>query len=548
MKEQIRKDHSIGHYKLIGTIVITVITLTMISCAQLGIPTGGPKDTQEPVLIEANSSPNYQTYFNDKKIVFEFDEWIVIQNPIEEVVVSPPLSYPFKFEVKGKRTIFTFSEEEVLKPDATYQINFGDAIRDFTVGNVLKNFIFVFSTGDKIDSLSISGSVVDAYDNKPREGVLVMLYDDLSDTVVTTSKPFYFTKTDDQGAFSLKNLREDTFRIYALKDENVNYIYDLPTEQIGFLDSLIILKDTITKVIDLEIFDEVDEPQLLSTKQAKKGLIKALYNRLPDDYVVNDINGNEITATTSGDTVLIWHTELDNDSTFYLIKYDDRQDTIFNKRARDSMSDGNLSFAKTQNKNISIYRDDSIRLEFTHYLKASDSLKLSLSDSSAVYDLIDYTYEARSLILRYDSLEVDSTYDLTLYPDLVEDIYGLRIKDTTTFTVTVKDPGELGNLNINVTNVDTTSYAIHVIKAETVIKKMTIKTDTSFQLNRLESGMYSLRVIEDVVQDNMWTPGDVILKRQSERLVEVPLEELRAGWDIEFTLDINQVFDGIKSQ
>ena len=548
MKQQIHINKSTRYYESIAMLMVIGLLLALISCAQLGTPTGGPKDEQEPVLIEATSSPNYQTHFNEKKIIFEFDEWIVVQNPIQEVVVSPPLSYPFKFEVKGKKTVFTFSDDEILKPDATYQINFGDAIRDFTVGNVFKNFIYVFSTGDKIDSLSISGNVVNAYDNKPREGVLVMLYDDLSDTVVTNSKPFYFTKTNDQGAFSLKNLRNDTFRIYALIDENVNYIYDLPTEQIGFIDSLIMLNDTITSEINLEIFDEVDEPKLLSTKQSKKGLIKTLYNRRPYDYEVVDVDGKEIYSTFDGDTILIWHYEMDNDSSFYLIKYDDKQDTILNKKSRNSMAEEKLTLASTQKKKFSIYKGDSIRIQFNHYLKASDSVSLVLSDSVVMHDLVDYVYEARSLILKYDSLEVDSTYDLTLYPDSIEDIYGHKYQDTTIFKVTIKDPDELGNMNVTVINVDTIAYSIHLLKAEKVIKKMAVRNDTIFQLNRLESGNYSLRVIEDMIEDNMWTPGDVILKRQSERLREVPLEELRAGWDIDFTLDINQVFDGIKSQ
>ena len=239
---------------------------------------------------------------------------------------------------------------------------------------------------------------------------------------------------------------------------------------------------------------------------------------------------------------------MDNDSSFYLIKYDDKQDTILNKKSRNSMAEEKLTLASTQKKKFSIYKGDSIRIQFNHYLKASDSVSLVLSDSVVMHDLVDYVYEARSLILKYDSLEVDSTYDLTLYPDSIEDIYGHKYQDTTIFKVTIKDPDELGNMNVTVINVDTIAYSIHLLKAEKVIKKMAVRNDTIFQLNRLESGNYSLRVIEDMIEDNMWTPGDVILKRQSERLREVPLEELRAGWDIDFTLDINQVFDGIKSQ
>ena len=273
-----------------------------------------------------------------------------------------------------------------------------------------------------------------------------------------------------------------------------------------------------------------------------------LYNILPDDYEIIDINGNNVNATADGDTILIWHNEMNNDSSFYFINYDERQDTILNKRSRVSMTEEKLTLAKSQKKDISFYQADSIRIDFNHYLKASDSLNISLSDSMGIYPIAEYKYDAQSLILKYDSLQIDSVYDLTLYPNSVEDIYGLQMQDTTSLKVTIKDPGELGNLNINVINVDTKSYSVHVLLSNDVINKIAVKKDTSFQVNRLEPGKYSLRVIEDLVEDNKWTPGDVILKRQSERLKEVPLEELRAGWDINFTLDINQVFDGVKSQ
>lgn len=530
------------------TIVVICFSVLCVSCAKLGTPTGGPKDTAAPKVIEEKSSTNYQTNFTEREVVLEFDEWVVIQNPIQEVVVSPPLSYPFKYEVKGKRTVFSFSEKEELKPDATYQINFGDAVKDFTAGNVFKNFIFVFSTGDKIDSLSMSGTVVNAYDKKPREGVLVMLYDNVSDTVVSTTKPFYFTKTDDKGTFSLQNLRKDTFRIYALKDENVNYIYDLPTEQVGFLDSLIVLDDSITTTIDLEIFDELDKPRLINFTQDKKGLIKAIYNRLPENYNVISANGEAVNYTTDKDTVMIWHNRLDEDSTTYLIKYDDQQDTIINKKSRKTMKDEKLSLAKTQKKTVTAYKGDSISIHFNHYLMTSDSMQMTLSDTTRTYPESNYRLDGKSLVIKYDSLEIAQKYDLIIFPNSIRNIYGLTIKDTLELSVSIKDPADLGKIKINVINAEDIQYAIHLVKSEQVIREASIRNDTSYHIRRLEAGAYSLRVIEDLVPDNMWTPGNVILKRQSERIKEVPLEELRAGWDIEFELDIKQIFDGAKSQ
>jgi len=527
---------------------IAIICMMCISCAKLGTPSGGPKDTQEPRIIEEGSSPNYQTNFNEQEVVLEFDEWVVVQNAIKEVVVSPPLSYPFKFEVKGKKAVFSFSENEELKPDVTYQINFGDAVKDFTAGNVFKNFVYVFSTGDKIDSLSMNGTVVDAYDKKPAKDVLVMLYDNISDTVISTIKPFYFTKTDDSGSFQLQNLRSDTFRIYTLKDENVNYIYDLPNEQVGFLDSLIVLNDTTTVSVDLEIFDELDEPRLINYKQDKKGLIKAIYSQLPEKYNVMDTTDTNAQYTTDKDTLIIWHNQLNNDSMYYLVKYDNKIDTIINKKSRKTMIDEKLTLAKGQKKSITAYKGDSISIQFNHYLMPSDSMQLSLSDTIQTYPESDYRIDRKQLVLEYDSLDINQKYDLTILPGSIKNIYGITIQDTLNFSVKIKDPSTQGKINITVVNNDGKQYALHLVKSDQVIRKETVRNDTSYQIKKLEAGNYILRVIEDIVPDNKWTPGNVILKRQSERIKEVPLEELRAGWDIEFELDINQIFDGVKSQ
>jgi len=522
--------------------------IVVVSCARLGAPTGGPKDETPPKLIDELSSDNYQTNFTEQKIVFEFDEWIVIQNPIQEVVVSPPLSYPFKFETKGRAAIFSFSENEELKPDVTYQINFGDAVKDFTVGNVFKNFIYVFSTGDKIDSLSMSGTIVNALDGKPREDILLMLYDNLSDTCITTIKPFYFTRSDNEGAFKLENLRQDTFRIYALKDENVNYIYDLPLEQVGFLDTLIVLNDTTEFVFDLELFDEIDDPVLIDSKQEKKGLIKTVYNVLPNEFTVTDLQGTNLNYTTDKDTIMLWHNIMNSDSTQFIISYENGSDTIINKRSRKSMIEEKLKLNKSQRENIAMYEGDSIRIEFNHYLVDNDSIKLTLTDTINSYIQNAYRLEKRQLIVYYDSLKHSNEYSLEILPNTISNIYGINNLDTVKMKIIVQDPGTLGNLNMNVINTQNSNYAIQLIKADAVIKEMSAISDTSYIVNKLESGMYSLRVIEDIVPDGKWTPGNVLLKRQSEKIKEVPLEELRAGWDIEFELDINKVFNGVKSQ
>ena len=126
---------------------------------------------------------------------------------------------------KLKKLRFEFAEEEVLKEDATYSINFGDAVKDLTEGNPVPNFKFVFSTGDFIDSLKMEGTIVDALTGKPVEDVLYMLYKNLADSVVQTEKPFYFGKSDKTGTFTIENIKAGQYKAFALEDQDVNYLY-----------------------------------------------------------------------------------------------------------------------------------------------------------------------------------------------------------------------------------------------------------------------------------------------------------------------------------
>jgi len=275
---------SLGLKKRIQVFSMLVAMIVAQSCAQFSTPKGGPPDETAPSMNLEESTPNKQTNFDQRKIELEFDEWIQLKNPTQEVLVSPPLSYPPKITSRGKKLVFEFNEEEVLKDSTTYQINFGKSIQDLTAGNPVENFIFLFSTGDEIDDLSIGGKVVDSATGKGLKDVVVLMYDDLSDTCFANNKPLYLTRTLEEGKFKLENLRSDTFQIFALKDENVSYTYDLPTEQVAYLDSFIVLKDTTLQSLELSMFDEEDDPLLVEARQRKRGLINLIYKPPLRDY------------------------------------------------------------------------------------------------------------------------------------------------------------------------------------------------------------------------------------------------------------------------
>lgn len=291
-------------------------SLVLISCAKTGNLYGGPEDKQPPQINEKKSTPNYQTNFAERQIILQFDEFVEIKNIDKEVLISPPMEKNPKINQRGKKITVIFDEEEVLREDATYSIQFGESIRDFTAGNILKDYKFVFATGDQLDSLTFSGQVVDAFTGDPVEKALIMLYDKLSDSIVAQERPFYLMKTDKEGKFKLENLRQDTFKVVALKDVNVNYKYDLDAEGIGFMDSTIMLTDSLSIQPTVSLFYKELPTKLVSKDFKTFGKLVHIFSSEVDsslaEYSLSDPAPVFVREEIS-DTLTLWYTsELDS--------------------------------------------------------------------------------------------------------------------------------------------------------------------------------------------------------------------------------------------
>ncbi|MCK5066119.1 MAG: Ig-like domain-containing protein [Bacteroidales bacterium] len=230
-----------------------------LSCAQQGSPSGGPRDEDPPQVLESDP-PNYSTRFEEKKILITFDEYIVLDNVNQELIVSPPMEKNPEVKLRKRTLIIEF--EELLKENTTYTFNFGDAIKDLHEGNKLQNFEYVFSTGDVLDSMSIKGTLKYAETlEKPKEPISIMLYSDLRDSVPLTEIPLYVGRSNDSGVFSVNNLRPDEYKIFALKDGNNNFLFDLPSEEIAFLDtSLTVNTDFVRQLLGIEAPDSTGMP------------------------------------------------------------------------------------------------------------------------------------------------------------------------------------------------------------------------------------------------------------------------------------------------
>ncbi len=251
---------------MVRLVFLSIVFVLFLGCAQQGSPTGGPRDEDPPVVVECIPE-NYSTGFSASRITITFDEYVQLDNINQELIVSPPMAE--KPEVKLRKRSMLIELKDSLKANTTYTLNFGSAIKDLHEGNELLNYEYVFSSGEVLDSLSVRGSLKYAFDlSVPEEPVSILLYDDLRDSVPLLDIPLYVGRSNDSGVFSVNNLRADTFKVFALKDGNYNLRFDLPTEEIAFLDTNLVLDASRNKQL-LEALGPIDTlPSQPDTVQA----------------------------------------------------------------------------------------------------------------------------------------------------------------------------------------------------------------------------------------------------------------------------------------
>ena len=233
----------------IPLLIVAILAWIVIisSCANQGMPTGGPRDSIPPILLE--TSPQFKELnFNGNKVQFTFNEYIVSDEVSEMLVISPPLEKKPIIRTKGKSLIVQFNEE--LKDSTTYSFDFKNSIADNNEKNPYKNMRFSFSTGDTYDSLRVAGRLMDAFNLEPVESGLILLQKNLHDSAVYSVRPNYIAKTDEKGVFMIDNIAPGKYHLFAINDANNDLIYNEGAEEFAFVDSLVIPS--------AEFFEELD--------------------------------------------------------------------------------------------------------------------------------------------------------------------------------------------------------------------------------------------------------------------------------------------------
>ena len=249
---------------LIPAVPVAFILGSMLfshSCANTTTPpSGGDKDTIPPFITELYPLPgSINVPVKKTQLKLTFNEYVTVKD-MKSLFLSPPMEKAPKYKLKGKSVVVYFEDD--LDSNKTYTLDVTNAIADNNEGNMYPGYTLVFSTGDTVDSMMVTGIVQDCNTLEPIKGATVMLYKDHADSAVFLKRPDAAIKTDDWGFFCLRNIQDTCFRMYAIIDENNNNKYDPESERIAFIDSLVtpvtVVNDSLPEVIKYEMIDTVN--------------------------------------------------------------------------------------------------------------------------------------------------------------------------------------------------------------------------------------------------------------------------------------------------
>ncbi len=521
-------------------LILNLAVLLFSSCASVQSPTGGPRDSIPPKIVK-ETPKNLTRNFAAEEIQIQFDEFIKLTNEFSEISISPALDVLPEFKAKKQNLEIKFSQP--LEANTTYTINFGKAITDVNESNILTNYTYVFATGNQIDSLSLSGNVTSSLTKEKLKDVTVFILPTSQDSLFGKKRASFFTTTDTAGNFSLRNLREDTYRIYALNEQGGgDRIYNGQNEEIGFLDKPILLNKN-TDNIRLEVFKAV--PKIFSVSDRKiesDGRILLTFNKplLKPSVTIIDPVAAEATKTfeisNSRDTALIWLPELAFDSIKVSVSDSGIPvDTVLIRRnKRDTY---NRSVLVTDNITGPKLRPKSdVVLRMSSPIASAQESNISLLEDSVVvkFQLSKQTASTRTYNLKYP-WKLNKEYILRFNENAFTDIYGNKSKlYIKRFNLDTED--NYGNISIKVTVPDTVgSYIVQWMdEKETVYRQDVITKNTTLNYLTYPTAKYRVRVIYDANKNGIWDTGNVFTTQQPEKTWTFDkVISLRPNWDLE---------------
>lgn len=527
--------------RFLSSIFILLIALSTVQCARRGRPSGGPRDETPPVLIKADPV-NESVEFKGQSFKLYFDEYVQLKNIDQQLIVSPPLKYPVEFSPSLRASkVIEVIIADTLQENTTYAFNFGQSIEDYNEGNPLSFFRYVFSTGSVLDSLSLKGTVKDAFMPEPESFISVMLYrrdSTYTDSAVYKRPPSYITSTmDSLKVFELKNLREGTYEVFALKDNNNNNLFDPLVDQIGFLDRAVeIPKDS---VVSLKTFFENPDFSIAFPKLETNNRIRIGYFGTPKDLKItplNELNKEaqfRLLREGEKDSLNYWIKNLKADS--LVLKVEERTsgflDTL-NIKIRtldsDSLVIKSLSF---KNKDLI----DPFLIEANTPIERIDPSKISIIDKDTINTPFNASLDSvkNQLVIDFEK-QLENSYFIYLMPGALEDFYE-HTNDSLRYNLSIKKLTYYGTLNLSINRITQDPIIIELLDEKLSVQRRIVHPkENSLSFKHLEPQKYYIRVFLDSNENGEWDPGS-LLKKQKAELVHYHSEliDVRSNWDIQ---------------
>ena len=341
---------------------LLAVAAFLYSCASVGSLGGGDYDEEPPKFLKGNPAPG-ELNASRKRVTIEFDEYLKLDKPQEKIVMSPPQLQQPNVRASGKKVLIDL--QDTLIPNTTYTIDFGVAIQDNNEGNPLENFVYTFSTGERLDTMEVSGTVLNAMNLEPIKGIMVGLHTDLEDSAFI-SKPFdRVGRTDSRGKFTIKGIAPGSYHIFALQENDQNYHYSQPTEMVAFNDSLVIPSFELRMRQDTTWIDSLVIDTIVERKYT---------HYLPDDIVLRSFINNKkeqrlakSERTTKKDFTLFFTAPADTFPTIKGLNFDETDAFVIEKLTE------RIDTLKYWIRDSLIYNIDTLRMEVSYLF--TDSLK-----------------------------------------------------------------------------------------------------------------------------------------------------------------------------
>jgi len=469
---------SVGYILSIG-IISCIIQVCISGCANIIPPGGGPRDSIPPHLLIAvpkDSAINVNT----TRITLTFDEFIEVKDVQQNLIVSPFPKNTATVDYKLRNVSIRLRDS--LEPNTTYSLNFGNSIRDVNEGNVFRNFTYVFSTGNHIDSNSFSGRVILAETGKIDTTLIVVLHRNLNDTAIMRSKPRYYARVDGKGRFTFNYLPKGEFGIFVVPND-YSKKYDDSTKMFAFLDKPVVVdgKDTSTSSLVLYAYEEFKRKEKKSNS-GTSAQPKAGNNKQP----------------VKEDKRLRYSIALDNG----------QQDIL----------------------------NDSLHITFSRPLKVLDTSKFLLCDTfykrtPAYHIIMDSTATVVTIIHKW---KPETPIRLVIAKSAAEDSAGVQLPKGDTLQFMSKREEDYGSVKIRFRNLDMSRKPVlQIVFSDQIIQSVPLITN-DFTRKLFKPGDYELRILYDTNGNGKWDPGSFKKRLQPERVDFIKQKlVVKPNWDSE---------------